>query len=189
MSEPSFELGFRDRLLARLLDQRVVLVHGPLDPDRATQLAAALLTLDAESADPVTVRLDSPGGDLAAALMLAGTMDLMRAPVLVRCVGQVAGPAVAVVTAGRQRRAGPHARFHLVEPRVDAAADGGTAGQLATIAAQQEALVQQLASRIAAVAGLRAEAVREQLRPPGVLLSAQAAVSYGLVERIDVPLH
>jgi ATP-dependent protease ClpP protease subunit len=91
------------------------------------------------------------------------------------------------VTAGRQRHASPNARFHLVEPRLDPE-QSGTAGQLATIAAQQEALVQQLASRIAAVTGLPAGDVREQLRAPGVLLSPQEAVEYGLVERIDVPL-
>jgi ATP-dependent Clp protease protease subunit len=180
---------FGDQLLARLLDQRIVLVHGPLGAQRSTELAAALLTLDAESNESITVRLDSSGGDLGAALMLADTIDLMRGPVQVTCVGEVGGAAVAVVTAADRRHATPNARFHLVEPRVAVAELHGTADQIATVAAQQEAMLQRLCARIAAVTGHDASAVREQLCSPGRLLSAQEAVEYGLVERIDVPLH
>jgi ATP-dependent Clp protease protease subunit len=181
--------GFRDRLLSRLLDHRIVLVHGPLDQERATELAAALLTLDAESGEPVTVRLDSPGGDLGAGLMLADTIDVMRAPVLVDCVGRVDGAAVAVVTAGRRRQASPHARFHLVEPWVDPGQSSGTADEIVRLAARHESMVQQLAERVAAVTGHDAGSIQEQLRSPGTMLSAQAAVAYGLVERIHVPLR
>jgi ATP-dependent Clp protease protease subunit len=181
--------GFRDRLLARLLDRRIVLVHGRLEPERATELAAALLTLDAESGDPVTARLDSPGGDLGAGLMLADTIDLMRAPVLVDCVGEVGGAAVAVVTAGQRRHATPNARFHLVEPRVDPEQFTGTADQVAGQAARHEALVRQLCERVSRVTGHDIDTVREQLRGAGTLLSAQEAAAYGLVERIEVPLR
>jgi len=193
MTEPShrasYEHGHRDRLLARLLDQRIVLVHGPLEPERTTELAAALLTLDAEGSDPVSVRLDSPGGDLGAALMLADTIDLMRAPVQLTCVGEVAGAAVAIVTAAYRRHATPNARFHLVEPRAAPAETRGSANQIAAFAAQQEAMLQQLCARIATVTSHDAVGIREQLRSPGRVLSAQEAVEYGLVEGIEVALR
>jgi len=189
MTEPPYEPGFRDRLLARLLDRRVVLVPGPLEPGATTELAAALLTLDAESAEPVTVRLDSSGGDLGAGLMLADAIDLMRAPVRVACVGQVGGAALAVVTAADRRYASPHALFHLVEPRIERGGDRCTADEAVQMAARHEALVQQLSTRIAAVTGHDSAVVREQLRSPGRVLSAQEAVAYGLVERIETPLR
>jgi ATP-dependent protease ClpP protease subunit len=50
-------------------------------------------------------------------------------------------------------------------------------------------MVQQLAERVAAATGHDAPTVREQLRSPGTVLSAQEAVAYGLVEQIAVPLH
>ena len=43
----------------RLFDQRIVLATGRLDRERATSLAAKVLTLDALGREAITLRLDS----------------------------------------------------------------------------------------------------------------------------------
>ncbi len=45
-------------LARRLLAERVVLLHGPLDELSVTRVSAELMTLDADGDDPVTLRVD-----------------------------------------------------------------------------------------------------------------------------------
>jgi len=170
-----------DALRERLLERRIVLVHGHLNHDRATETAAMLLTLDADSAEPVDLRLDSPDGELGAALLLTDTIDLMRAPVHLVCTGEVAGPPLVVLTAADRRETTPHARFVLREPRLEVA---GTADQVAVLAQQQADMLGQVCARLAALTGRTVEQIRADMRPPGRFLSAEDAVAYGLAERV-----
>ena len=50
----------------RLLAQRVVLLHGPLDDLSVTRVAAELMTLDAEGDDAVSLRVDCGEADFRA---------------------------------------------------------------------------------------------------------------------------
>jgi ATP-dependent Clp protease protease subunit len=179
---PSVDRG--DSLRERLLERRIVLVQGHLDDQRATEAAAMLLTLDAEISDPVSLRLDSPDGELGASLLLTDTIGLMRAPVHLLCTGEVAGPPVVVLTVAARREATPHARFALREPRLEIA---GNADQIAALARQHAALLGQWCARLAALTGHPVDEIRDDVRPPGRFLSAEDAVSYGLVERVATP--
>ena len=60
-----------DVVARRLLAQRVVLLHGPLDDFSVTRVAAELMTLDAEGDDPVTLRVDCGEAALAPSLTLS----------------------------------------------------------------------------------------------------------------------
>ena len=86
-----------ESLTRRLLDQRVVLLHGPLDDPSATRVAAELMTLDAQGDDPVTLRIDCGDAPLPPALTLMDVIDLMGVPVRALCLGQVGGGAVGIV--------------------------------------------------------------------------------------------
>lgn len=174
-----------DALTERLLEIRTVLVSGPITPDGATRVAAMLLTLDAEGPAPVTVRLNSPGGDLGAALMLADSVDLMRAPVHLTCLGEVGGAALAVLTAAAHRSAAPGCRFHLVEPKAEPDLSGRTAGELAQLAEAHDTAVERLAWRIAQLTHRSPADIRADLAPPGRILDAVEAEEYGLVEAPD----
>lgn len=179
-------LDAHDSLTERLLGIRTVLVSGPIEAEEATRVAAMLLTLDAESPKPVTLRLNSPGGDLGAALMLADTVDLMRAPVHLTCLGEVGGAALAVLTAGAERTATPGTRFHLVEPKPPVPQGALTAGELGTAVQAHETQVERLAWRIAQLTHRAPAEVRADLASPGRVLDAAEAAEYGLVSGPDV---
>jgi ATP-dependent Clp protease protease subunit len=170
-----------DSLVERLLERRIVLLHGHLDHERATEAAAMLLTLDADSTEPVSLRMDVGDGDLGAALLLADTIDLMHAPVHLVCTGEIAGPPVLVLSAADRREATPHARFVLREPRLEVS---GTADQVSALARQQATMLDQMCQRLAELTGRTPDEIREDLRSPGRFLSAEDAVAYGLVERV-----
>ena len=105
-----------ESLRRRLLDQRVVLLHGPLDDVAVTRVSAELMTLDADGDGPVTLRVDCGEAGLAPALTLMDVIELLGVPVRALCLGQVAAGAVGVVAVCAQRSAMPSTRFSLCEP-------------------------------------------------------------------------
>lgn len=179
------ETGFRQpptsmtlELEDRLLQRRIVMLHGPLDHDAATRAAARLMLLDADSGDGVQLQLSCSDGDLPAALMLADTLDLMRSPVTATALGVIGGPPLGVFAAADRRLAHPHSRFVLRQPHATAS---GRADELAAAAEQHAQLLDDLCARIAAVTPHTAEQVAADLRE-GRVLDAAGAMAYGLVE-------
>lgn len=174
---------FDGYIQGQLFERRIVLARGAIDEVMATNLAAQLLTLDANADEPIQLHLSSPGGDLGAALTLADTIKVLAADLTVTAVGEVSGAAIAVLAASPKRTGYPHARFGLKEP--ESRQLTGTATDLGTHA--QEYLRQRgnLVDLIAEAAGRQAEAVDQDLRT-GRFLSAEEAVGYGLIDRVMV---
>ena len=105
-----------ETLARRLLAERVVLLHGPLDDLSVARVSAELMTLDAEGDDPVTLRVDCGEAGLAPALTLMDVIELMGVPVRALCLGQVGAGAIGVVAVCAHRAAMPSTRFLLREP-------------------------------------------------------------------------
>ena len=162
----------------RLLDQRIVLVNGPLDAERASQCASRLLLLDSRGRQPVTLRLDSPNADLTAVWTLVDTLDALVVPVHALVVGELGGGSLALLTAVNERYAHPHARFRLGDPSLPGIT--GTAGEIAGEAAANQALVDAFHERIADLTGRPVAEISEDFRR-GRFLPAPAAVEYGLI--------
>jgi len=160
-----------------LLRRRILLLAGPLDDTTAQEAAARAMLADAEGTEPLQVRIACPDGDPGAAVMLAETFRLMRAPVVATATGLVGGPAVAVYAAAGRRTASTHAQFRLSEPR---ASFSGPAHQLAAAADLHRDQLDRLVGLIAGATGRDPARVGADLRA-GTLLTAPAAVDYGLV--------
>ena len=93
-----------ETLARRLLEQRVVLLQGPLDDLSVTRVSALLMTLDAEGDEPVTLRVDCGEAGLGPALTLMDVIELMGVPVRALCLGQVGAGAIGVVAVCAQPR-------------------------------------------------------------------------------------
>jgi ATP-dependent Clp protease protease subunit len=167
-------------LQEQLFERRIVLVTGRLDDDAVARAAAALLTLDASGNQPIELHLDSPGGALGAALVLAGTADTLRSELRVLCRGQIGGPAIAVVTAADHRIAAPHTRFHLSQPTAQFT---GTPEEIAAQNRHQQQLLWKLYGHLAWRTGRPAEEIAEDIRR-GRFLDAREALDYGLIDEI-----
>ena len=139
-----------DVLARRLLAQRVVLLHGPLDDFSVTRVAAELMTLDAEGDDPVTLRVDCGEAALAPALTLMDVIELMGVPVRALCLGQVAAGAVGVVAVCAHRSALPSTRFSLSEPTTSLQAHVRNVAQWAELRAGER---QRFCARVGAATG------------------------------------
>lgn len=166
------------RIYERLLDHRIVMLHGFLDGEAATRLSAQLLTLDAESRAPIRLEMQNVDADLGAALAVMDVMDTLRAQVTAQAGGQVSGPALGVLASARHRRAYPSALFALTEPTLSFA---GSADSVAAREEQARAMLAELYARLAQVTGREVDAVRADARERRVL-TAEQAVGYGLIE-------
>jgi ATP-dependent Clp protease protease subunit len=167
-------------LARRLFEQRVVLLHGPLDEVTATRVSAELMTLDAEGDEPVTVRIDCAEAPLAPALTLMDVVELMGVPVHALCLGQVGAGAVGVVAVCARRSALPSTRFSLSEPATQFESHVRNVAQWADLRADER---RRFCTRVAAAVGRSVEAVEEDLTR-GRFFGADEALAYGLLDDV-----
>jgi ATP-dependent Clp protease, protease subunit len=165
----------------RLFDRRIVMLRGPLSAAVASQVAAALLTLDAMGVEPVQLHVSAPDGELTAAFTVVDAIDAMRAPVHAVVTAEAGGAAVAVLAAAERRLAYRHARIRLCEPRSETVA--GTADEVAAAAGQYLRELEEMAVRLAEVTGQSRSRVEDDLSAGRILTSEQAR-EYGLIDEI-----
>jgi ATP-dependent Clp protease protease subunit len=172
-----------ETLARRLLAQRVVLLHGPLDDLSLTRVSAELMTLDAEGDEPVTLRVDCGEAGLAPALTLMDVIELMGVPVRALCLGQVAAGAIGVVAVCAHRSAMPSTRFSLSEPTTRREAHVRNVAQWVELQAAER---RRFCERVGAAARKPAAAVEVDMEH-GRFLSAAEAVGYGILDEVSRP--
>lgn len=163
-----------------LLDRRIVLVTGQVDPARASAVAASLMTLDAVGDGPVEMRIGAESDSLEAAFALIDTIDSLGIEVNATVAGTVGGTMVGVLAACRRRRIGALGHIHLREPRAEFT---GVASELHRQAADMQERVERFARRLAQATGRPFEHVEADLRN-GRHFDASAAIAYGLVDEM-----
>ena len=179
MTEPG---GMADRLQAAMFDRRLIMLTGEVDPARAGDVVASLLTLDALGDEPIDVRVDGNSDSLDAAFSLMDTIDALGVPVRVVCAGTLAGTLVGLLAAAEGRVIAPHGRIRMSEPRD---AFGGRAADVAARAAHEQKRLELFQRRLAERTGHPLEHIEADMQA-GRFLTAEEAVAYGLADAIGV---
>jgi ATP-dependent Clp protease protease subunit len=181
---PAVEVVAED-LASRLLRQRLVLLTGRLDDRAAYDVVAKLLLLDEDGHGPIRLHLSTTDVDLEAGTLVADTVDMLASPVQAVAIGAVGGAGLGVLAAATERSAHPQALLILRDPQQSGALGAGDvdAGRAAQIADQQQRLIARLHQRIADVSSRPVDQVASDMRV-GRVLTAEEAVSYGLVQRL-----
>jgi ATP-dependent Clp protease protease subunit len=173
-------------LFSRLLEDRIVYLGTELDDGVANVLIGQLLHLESDNPDlPINLYINSPGGSITAMLAVYDAMQFVRAPVETTCVGQAAWTAAVLLAGGAagKRTILPHGRVVLHQP---AAQGRGTIPDL-ILEAEEIARVRTLLEEILSHhTGRSADQVREDT-DRDLVLTAQAAVDYGLVDEVLRP--
>lgn len=173
-------------LYSRLLANRIVFLGHPIGGDVANLICAQLLHLASDHAErPIQLYVNSPGGDIDAALAIFDTMQHIEAPVSTVCLG-AAGSVAALLVAGGdagQRLALPNARFLLHQPGAE------RQGQISDLLLAADVVERQrrsVESILAKLVGSDPEQVRADTNRD-LTLTASEAVDYGLIDSILAP--
>ena len=174
-------------VFSRLLSERIVFLHGEIDDGVANVVIAQLVHLASESATAdINLYINSPGGSATALTAIYDTMQFVQPDVATFCVGQAASAAAVLLAAGAagKRSVLEHSRVLLHQPSGGAQ---GTATDLELQAAEVlriRAQIEQVLARHTGhdVARLRADLDRD------LVLPAEAAVAYGVADRVVSPL-
>lgn len=165
----------------RLYDNRTVYLRGAIQGTVADDLAAQLMALDAESAEDVTLYINSPGGDAAGMFAVYDVIQLMRAKVNTTCVGLAASAGAFLLATGTGVRAAtPNARIMIHQP------SGGAQGQASDIQiqARQIAYLRERQNQILAErTGKPVDQIARDV-DRDFWMSADEAVEYGLVDEV-----
>jgi ATP-dependent Clp protease protease subunit len=169
-----------------LLKNRIVFVGTPITDQTANLIVAQLLYLSNEDSEaPIQMYINSPGGQIYAGLAIYDTMQMISNPINTVAVGVTASFGTVLLTAGTpgQRFTLPHATVHLHQPL------GGAQGQATDIEIQANEILRlrkKLNHILSYHTGQPEEKVKDDTERD-YWLTAEAAVEYGLVDKVLEP--
>jgi ATP-dependent Clp protease protease subunit len=178
--EPS---DFPDSLRQALLQQRILLISGPIGQEEASELSATLMALDALGDGPIEIRLNGRSESLEAAFALMDTIDALGVPINATVAGAAAGTMVGPLAVCQRRRIGTSGSIELREP---CAQYSGPASQLERHAQALDASWHRYLHRLAGATGQPFEHLEADHRT-GRYLDPTQAVSYGLIDEVMQP--
>ncbi|MYS20502.1 ATP-dependent Clp protease, protease subunit [Streptomyces sp. DvalAA-14] len=170
---------------SKLLQERIIFLGTPIDDTSANDVMAQLIHL--ESAAPeqdIHLYINSPGGSFSAMTAIYDTMQFVTCDVATVCIGQAASAAAVLLSAGQhgKRMITPGARVLIHQPSLGEVVQGPIsdleiqANELLRIREQLETLLTRHTGQDRAT--VQADIERDKV------LDAEAAVAYGLVDRL-----
>jgi ATP-dependent Clp protease protease subunit len=173
-------------IFSMLLRNRIIFLGTPINDQVANVIVAQLLYLSNEDSEaPITMYINSPGGQVYAGLAIYDTMQMLPNPISTVAVGATASFGTLLLTAGTkgQRYALPHATIHMHQPL------GGAQGQASDIEIQAREILRlkgRLNELLSLHTGQSVETIENDTNRD-FYMDAQAASEYGLVDQVLAP--
>ena len=170
-------------IYSRLLRERVIFLVGPVNDATANLIVAQLLFLESENPDKdIFFYINSPGGSVTAGMAIYDTMQFIKPNVSTLCIGQACSMGSFLLAAGEKgkRYCLPNSRVMIHQPM------GGFQGQASDIEIHAKEILflkQKLNSMLAHHTGQTIERIERDTDRDN-FLSAEAAVEYGLVDKV-----
>jgi ATP-dependent Clp protease protease subunit len=172
-------------IYSRLLKERVVFLVGPVNEITANLIVAQLLFLESENPDKdISFYINSPGGMVSAGLAIYDTMQFIKPNVSTLCVGQAASMGALLLAAGTKgkRHCLPNSRVMIHQPM------GGFQGQASDVEIHAKEILflkGKLNEIMAKHTGQELKTIERDTDRDN-FLSAEQAVTYGIVDRVLV---
>lgn len=166
----------------KLFKSRTITIFGEINDKIARSVTEKLLALAAESDDPITIYISSPGGHVESGDVVYDMIKFIKPTVKVIGAGWVASSATTIFLAAKKedRFSLPNTRFLVHQP------SGGSIGDATDIKIQAEEIVKMKArinKLIADETGQPLERVAKDT-DRDYWMSADEAVEYGIVNKI-----
>jgi ATP-dependent Clp protease protease subunit len=170
---------------SKLLEERIVFLGTPIDDTSANDVMAQFMYLEHKEPDrDIALYINSPGGSFSAMTAIYDTMQYVTCDVETTCLGQAGSSAAVLLAAGSpgKRFVLPGARVVIHQPALAEPVEG----QASDLAIQAEELMRNrrlIEEMIARHTGRGEEQVSADIERD-TIFDAQAAVDYGLADRI-----
>lgn len=170
-------------IYSRLLKERIIFLGEEVNDVTASLVVAQLLFL--ESDDPekdIYLYINSPGGVITAGMAIYDTMQYIKPDVSTICIGMAASMGAFLLAGGAKgkRMILPNAEVMIHQP------SGGSQGQASDIKIQAERILEMRSNlnRILSENTGQPLEVIERDTERDCFMSAEAAVKYGIVDKI-----
>jgi len=170
-------------IFSRLLKERIIMVHSPVEPNMASLIVAELIYLSSEDADrDIHMYIMSPGGSIHAGLAIYDTMQYVKPDICTYAVGVTASMGTVLLAGGAagKRYALPSATIHIHQ------AAGGMEGP----ATDMEIMAREIIRLQNLVRGILAKHTGQPMdriihdSDRDFWLDAKSAKEYGLVDEL-----
>lgn len=173
----------RDEMLA----SREIEITGAIDAGSVSTAIRCLLHLQKEDQQlPITLYINSPGGEVQSGLALYDVMQAVSCPIHTVCLGMAASMAALLFIAGDQREMLLHSRVMIHDPLIG----GGIGGSALSVKARADDLMRIrdiTAQVISQHTGMNLEEVFE-LTAKDTYFEAEEAIANGMADRIITSL-
>jgi ATP-dependent Clp protease, protease subunit len=173
-------------IYSRMFKDRIIFIGTPIDDVVANAVVAQLLFLQNEdSTKDISMYINSPGGSIYAGLAIYDTMQYIKPDVATFCMGMSMSMGAVLLAAGAKgkRYALPHSTILIHQPL------GGAEGQAADIEITAREILRlrdALYSILSHHTGQTVDTIKRD-SDRNYYLSAQDAVTYGLIDEILEP--
>ncbi len=170
-------------IFSLLLRNRIVFLGTPINDQIANLIVAQLLYLNQEDREaPISMYINSPGGQVYAGLAIYDTMQMITNPISTVAVGVTASFGTVLLTAGTkgQRYTLPNATIHIHQPL------GGVQGQATDIEIEAREILRlktSLNQILSFHTGQSIETI-EKDTDRNFYMDAKGAVDYGVVDQV-----
>ncbi|VAY02141.1 ATP-dependent Clp protease proteolytic subunit [Arsenophonus endosymbiont of Aleurodicus dispersus] len=170
-------------IYSRLLKERIIFLTGQVEDHMANLVVAQMLFLEAENPDKdIHLYINSPGGVITAGMSIYDTMQFIKPDVSTICMGQTCSMGAFLLTAGTKgkRYCLPNSRVMIHQPL------GACKGQASDIEIHAKEILKiklRINELMAKHTGKKIKDVEKDTERDR-FLSAEEAVSYGLVDKI-----
>ncbi len=169
-------------LYSRLLNDRIIFVEGEITDSSANIIVGELLYLNSISKDDIYMYINSPGGSVTAGFAIYDTMNYIESDVSTICIGMCASMAAFLLSSGKEgkRLALKNSEVMIHQPL------GGCSGQATEIkiAAERIIKLKKKLNKLLSLNTGKSEKKIEKDTERDNFMSAEEALSYGLVDKI-----
>jgi len=170
-------------IYSRLLEDRIVFLCDEVNDTTASLVVAQLLFLEAQDPDKdINLYINSPGGSVSAGMAIYDTMNYIKCDVSTICIGMAASMGAFLLSSGAKgkRFALPNSEIMIHQPL------GGAKGQATDIKIHADHILKtrETLNKILASNTNQPLEVIEKDTERDNFMSAQAAMEYGLVDKV-----
>ncbi len=169
-------------LEAKLYKKRIITIKGEITEETALDFSDKILDLNMESDEPITVLINSPGGEINSGLMMYDSIVDSLAPIRMICRGKAYSMGAVLFTCARERLMLPNSKLMLHQPLLS----GGVSGNASSIKSISDSLLEtksKINQLISAHTGKTIEEIDEATSFDHYFTAGEA-INFNLADRI-----